>query len=276
MTLYQTFAGVFLFFALSKTVGYMALPTNFLIGLGLLGAILLLTRFARLGRRFMVAAILLLAICAFSPLANFLVYPLEQRFPKWDSSRGAPDGIIVLGGPIDADLSAAQGVPVIAAAADRLIAAATLAHRFPDARLVYTGGSPNLISNDAKEADYATGLLQGLGIPKSRLTMERLSRNTEENAEFSKQIVAPKPGERWLLITSAYHMPRSMALFRRAGFAVEAYPVDWKVGTREDLFNCYARGSEGLQLVDTAAREWLGLIAYRITGKIDTLLPGPY
>jgi len=276
MTLYQTFAGVFLFFALSKTIGNMALPTNFLIGLGLLGAILLLTRFARSGRRLMVAAFFLLAVCAFSPLANFLVYPLEQRFPKWDSSRGAPDGIIVLGGPIDADLSAAQGVPVIVAAADRLIAAATLAHRYPDARLVYTGGSPNLISNDAKEADYATALFQGLGIPKSRLTMERLSRNTEENAEFSKQIAAPKPGERWLLVTSAYHMPRSMGLFRKAGFAVEAYPVDWKVGTREDLFNWHVRGNEGLQLVDSAAREWLGLIAYRITGKIDTLLPGPY
>ena len=67
---------------ISKTVGYMLLPSNFLIGLGLFGAILLLTRFARLGRRLMATALVLLAICAFSPLANFLLYPLEQRFPK--------------------------------------------------------------------------------------------------------------------------------------------------------------------------------------------------
>jgi uncharacterized SAM-binding protein YcdF (DUF218 family) len=104
-------------FALSKTVGYLLLPSNFLIGLGLFGALLLLTRFARAGRRLMVAALVLLAICAYSPLANFLLYPLEQRFPKWDSSRGDPDGIIVLGGPLDADMSAAHGVPVIAGAA---------------------------------------------------------------------------------------------------------------------------------------------------------------
>lgn len=265
-----------MFFVLSKTVGHLLLPTNFLIGLGLLGAILLLTRFARAGRRLMATALVLLAICAFSPLGNFLIHPLEQRFPKWDNSRGGePDGIIVLGGPIDADLSAAHGVPVIAAASDRIIGGATLAHRYPNARLIYTGGSANLISNDAKEADWATALFQGLGIPKSRLIMERQSRNTRENAEFSKQIVKPKPGERWLLVTSAYHMPRAMGLFRNAGFAVEAYPVDWKTGSREDLFRYFVIADDGLQLVDTGVREWLGLIAYRIAGDTDALLPGP-
>lgn len=264
-----------MFFVLSKTIGYLLLPTNLLIGIGLVGAILMFTRFASLGRKLVILAVVLLVICGLSPLGKILLYPLEQRFPKWDSSRGEPDGIIVLGGPLDADLSAAHGVPVIAGAADRIIGAATLANRYPKARLVYTGGSPNLISNDAKEADYATALLQGLGIPKSRLTMERQSRNTRENAEFSKEIVKPKPGERWLLVTSAYHMPRSIGLFRKAGFAVEAYPVDWKVGAREDLFKYYVVANDGLQLVDIGVREWLGLIAYRISGGTDALLPGP-
>ena len=264
-----------MFFAASKTVGYFLLPSNFLIGLGLFGAILLLTRFERAGRRLMVAAFVLLAICAYSPLANFLLYPLESRFPKWDTSRGEPDGIIVLGGPLDADLSAAHGVPVISGSADRIIGAVALALRYPKARIVYTGGSPNLLHNDAKEADYATALFQALGIPKSRLTMERQSRNTKENAEFSRQVAMPKPGERWLLVTSAYHMPRSIGLFRKAGFAVEAYPVDWKVGTTEDLFKYYVVADGGLYLVDIAAREWLGLIAYRITGGTDALLPAP-
>ena len=264
-----------MFFLLSKTVGNMVAPANFLIGLGLLGAILLLTRFATLGRRLMVTALVLLAICAFSPLANFVLYPLEQRFPKWDSSRGDPDGIIVLGGSLDADLSAAHGVTVISGAADRIVSAATLAHRYPNARLVYTGGSPNVLNNDAKEADYATALFQGLGIAKSRLTMERLSRNTRENAEFTRDLVKPKPGERWLLVTSAYHMPRSMGLFRKAGFPVEAYPADWKVGTKEDLLKYYVNANAGLARIDLGAREWLGLIANRLTGKSDTLLPGP-
>jgi len=264
-----------LFFLLAKTIGNMVAPANFLIGLGLLGVILLLTRFATLGRRLMATALVLLAICGFSPLANFVLYPLEQRFPKWDSSRGDPDGIIVLGGSLDADLSAAHGVTVISGAADRIVSAATLAHRYPNARLVYTGGSPNVLNNDAKEADYATGLFQGLGIAKSRLTMERLSRNTVENAEFTRDLVKPKPGERWLLVTSAYHMPRSMGLFRKAGFPVEAYPVDWKVGTEEDLLKYYVNANAGLGRIDLGAREWLGLIANRLTGKSDTLLPGP-
>ena len=264
-----------MFFLLAKTIGNMVAPANFLIGLGLLGAILLLTRFATLGRRLMVTALVLLAICGFSPLANFVLYPLEQRFPKWDSSRGDPDGIIVLGGSLDADLSAAHGVTVISGAADRIVSTATLAHRYPNARLVYTGGSPNVLNNDAKEADYATALFQGLGIAKSRLTMERLSRNTRENAEFTRDIVKPKPGERWLLVTSAFHMPRSMGLFRQAGFPVEAYPVDWKIGTKEDLLKYYVNANAGLGRIDLGAREWLGLIANRLTGKSDTLLPGP-
>jgi uncharacterized SAM-binding protein YcdF (DUF218 family) len=264
-----------LFFAISKTVGYLGIPSTFLIGIGLVGAVLLLTRFARFGRRLMAVALVLLAICGFSPLGNFVLYPLEQRFPKWDDSRGAPDGIIVLGGSLHVDLSVAHGVPVISGAADRIIGAAMLAHRYPGARIVYTGGSSKLISGDAREADYATVLFQRLGIAKSRLTMERQSRNTRENAEFSKEIVKPRPGERWLLVTSAYHMPRSMGLFRKAGFPVEAYPVDWKVGGKADLFLFYVTASDGLQLVDIGVREWLGLIAYRMAGYTDALLPGP-
>jgi uncharacterized SAM-binding protein YcdF (DUF218 family) len=264
-----------LFFAISKTLGVMALPSNFMIGLGLFGIILLMTRFRRFGRGLMVTSLLLLAICAWSPLGKLLLYPLETRFPPWDAGKGAPDGIIVLGGPIDADLSVAHGKAVVVASGDRIIAGAVLAHRFPNARLLYTGGSPNLVANDAKEADYATGLFEGLGIARSRLLMERASRNTLENAEFSKAMVNPKPGERWVMVTSAYHMPRSVGLFRKAGFEVEAYPVDWKLGKDSDLFTLDSIAGDGLGRVDPAVREWMGLIAYRLTGKTDALLPGP-
>jgi uncharacterized SAM-binding protein YcdF (DUF218 family) len=264
-----------LFFVLSKTVGVMLLPTNFLIVLGLAGALLLPSRFAALGRKLLVVSIVLLAICAYSPLGNILLYPLEQQFPPWDATRGAPDGIIVLGGAIEADLSVAHGVPVTKSAADRMIAAAALARRYPDARIVFTGGSANLISNDAKEADYASEIFADLGISKARMIMERLSRNTHENAEFSKAVAAPKAGERWLLVTSAFHMPRSIGIFRKAGFGVEAYPVDWRVGGPGDLLSFTIFAGDGLGRTDTGLREWLGLIAYRMTGKTGELLPGP-
>jgi uncharacterized SAM-binding protein YcdF (DUF218 family) len=264
-----------LFFVLSKTLGVMLLPTNFLIGVGLFGAILLATRFTSLGRKLLIASVVLLAICGFSPLGKLVLYPLESRFPPWDAARGAPDGIVVLGGSIDPDLSAAHGLPVFKGAVDRVIAVAALAHRYPNARIIFSGGSGNLISGDAREADYASAVFESLGVPKQRLTMERRSRNTQENAEFSKAIAAPKSGERWLLVTSAYHMPRSVGLFRKAGFAVEPYPVDWRVGGRADILTLSSLSSEGLDRVDTGIREWMGLAAYWISGKTRELFPGP-
>ncbi|WP_407174799.1 YdcF family protein [Bradyrhizobium sp. STM 3562] len=264
-----------MFFVLSKTIGIALLPTNFLIGIGVLGLLLLLTRFASAGRALVVLTILLLALCGFSPLGNVLLYPLESRFPAWDARRGAPDGIVILGGPIDSDISAARAAPVVRSAADRIIAGAALARKYPNARIVFTGGSPNLISNDAREADYAAMVFDSLGIERSRLIFERRSRNTFENAEFSKAVAAPKPGERWLLVTSAYHMPRAIGLFRKAGFVVEPYPVDWHLGGPADLIAFSALAAEGLALTDLAMREWIGLIGYRLTGKTDDLLPGP-
>ena len=264
-----------LFFVLSKTLGILLLPTDFLIFVGIAGAILLGTRFARLGRRLMVVSLLLFAICGFSPLGSWLLFPLESRFPAWDAARGAPDGIVVLGGSIDADVSAARGVAVVRGAADRIVAAAALARQYPDARIVFTGGSSNLIENDPREADYAAEIFERLGVRRERLTIERRSRNTEENVEFTKAIAAPKNGERWLLVTSAYHMPRSVGLFRKAGFAVEPYPVDWRVGSRADLLQFSAVAIEGLQRTGLAVHEWIGLLAYRLSGKTSQLLPGP-
>jgi len=264
-----------LFFVLSKTAGVAVLPTNLLLGLGLLGALLLLTRHARMGRKLILLSIVSLSIFAFSPLGNLLLYPLESRFPAWSAKTGAPDGIIILGGPIDADVSAAHGRPVIKSAGDRIVAGAALARQYPRARIIFTGGSANLLLNDAREADYAAAVFDSLGIDRSRLTIERNARNTSENAKFSKALAMPKPGERWVLVTSAAHMPRAMGLFRKIGFAVEPYPVDWRTGGFSDIFRFTPFAAEGLARTDLAMREWLGLVAYRLTGKIDDLLPGP-
>lgn len=263
-----------MFFVLSKTVGIILMPTNLLVLLGILGVLLLATRFASFGRKLLIASILLIAICGFSPLGNLLLYPLEHRFPPWDGVRGAPDGIVVLGGPIDADLSVAHDTPVISSAPDRIVAAAELARKYPNARIVFSGGSANLISNDAKEADFAVEIFEALGIDRSRLILERRSRNTYENAVFSKALVVPKSSERWLLVTSAFHMPRAVGLFRKAGFVVEPYPVDWRVGTGADVLSL-SQAAGGLARTDTAIREWIGLLAYRLVGRTDALFPGP-
>jgi uncharacterized SAM-binding protein YcdF (DUF218 family) len=264
------------FFFLSKTLGIILLPVNLLVIAGVVGAVLLFTRWARQGRLVVIVCAVLLALAGFSPIGKLLLYPLEQRFPPWDEARGAPDGIIVLGGAIAPNLSAAKGRAILSRAADRIVAAAALARRYPNAKIVFSGGNANLVSDtSAKEADYALAVFESLGIDKSRLTMERQSRNTLENAEFSKAIASPKTGERWLLVTSAFHMPRAIGLFRRAGFNVEPYPVDWRVAGGVDLLKFSPVSIEGLEHVDIAAREWMGLAAYWATGKIDTPLPGP-
>ena len=264
-----------MFFVISKTLGVMLLPTNFMVGLGVVGVTLLATRFWRLGRGLMITSLSLLAICGWSPLGKLLLYPLETRFPAWDPAKGAPDGIIVLGGALDADLSMAHGTAVIVSSGDRVVASAALAHRYPQARVLYTGGSANLLSNDAKEADFVADLFESLGVARSRLLLERQSRNTRENAEFSRTLANPKPGERWLMVTSAFHMPRAVGLFRKAGFVVEAHPVDWKLGKSTDRFIFSKLASDGLSRTDLAFREWIGLFAYWVTGGTDALLPAP-
>jgi len=264
-----------LFFVLSKTIGIALLPSNFLILIGLAGAILLATRRARLGRKLLIASVVLIAVCGFSPLGNLLLYPLEARFPQWDPARGAPDGIVVLGGAIDADLSVSHGRAVYSRAADRVVEAAALARQYPKARVIYSGGSGNLIDADAREADYAADIFERLGVARDRLTMERGSRNTQENAEFSRQLAAPKSGERWLLLTSAFHMPRSVGVFRKAGFAVEPCPVDWRTGGPGDLWTFSPYALDGMQRTQIAVREYLGLLFYRIGGRTSELFPGP-
>jgi uncharacterized SAM-binding protein YcdF (DUF218 family) len=156
-----------------------------------------------------------------------------------------------------------------------MLAPAELARRYPNARIVFTGGTANLVSTEAREADYSAPIFESLGIPKERLILERDSRNTWENAIFTKQLVNPKPGERWLLVTSAFHMPRSMGIFRKAGFDVEAYPVDWRMGGRDELFAFTRNGADGLGRTDVAVREWIGLLTYRLMGRTSELLPGP-
>jgi len=264
------------FFFLSKTLGVLLLPSNLLIAVGIVGLLLLLTRFVALGRKLVAACVLLMAVCGFSPIGKLLLYPLESRFPPWDAAQGAPDGIVVLGGAIEPNLSAVHGAAVFGPSIDRIIAAVELAHRYPNARLVFTGGNASLGSdNGAREADFALPVLESFGLSKDRLIMERRSRNTEENAEFSKALVAPKSGERWLLVTSAYHMARAVGIFRKVGFAVEPYPVDWRLGGRDDVLKFSRFFLGGLGRIDTASREWLGLIAYWISGKTSEFLPGP-
>jgi uncharacterized SAM-binding protein YcdF (DUF218 family) len=264
-----------MFFVLSKVLGFFAIPSNLIVSIGILGVLLLPTRFKRTGRGLAVASLLILAVLGLSPVGNVLIIPLEQRFPAWDAARGAPDGIIVLGGMITPDVSAARSEVALNESAERLTVAVELARRYPNARVLFSGGSGALLFSEGNEAEFAGRLLQSFGIAPGRVLLEQRARNTVENAAYSKAMAQPKPGERWLLVTSAFHMPRSIGVFRQAGFAVEAFPVDWRTRGGEDVRRPFATMGDGLRRTDTAVREWVGLAVYRLTGKSSELFPRP-
>jgi uncharacterized SAM-binding protein YcdF (DUF218 family) len=249
-----------MFFLISKTIGVMLIPSNFLIIVGSVGLILICIRCQSLGRKLLVVCVAGFVFCGFSPIGDLLLHPIETRFPAWNPKNGAPDGIVVLGGGID-----------------RIIAAAKLARRYPEARIVYSGGNSSLIrtDDDVTEADVAEPIFVDLGLARDRLLLDRQSRNTQENAVLSKAIAAPKSGERWLLVTSAYHMPRSIGIFRKVGFAVEPYPVNSKTGEWPDFLVFNFSFLDRVARTDIAAREWIGLLAYRLTGRTSELLPSP-
>ena len=261
-----------MFFAASKILGFFALPSNVLMLLALAGVALVFTQRRRLGQGLLIVSLLSLAIAGWSPLGNWLMTTLEDRFSAWDESRGAPYGIIVLGGAISPDVSASRGSAALNESAERMTAVAALARRYPEARIVFTGGSGRLLGG-AAEADFVLPLWESFGIGRERVTLENRSRNTSENARFTREIVQPKEGERWLLVTSAYHMPRSVGVFRREGFAVEAYPVDWRTRGATDALAPFAALSAGLARTDAAVHEWAGLFAYRLTGRSSEVLP---
>jgi uncharacterized SAM-binding protein YcdF (DUF218 family) len=263
------------FFVLSKTIGYLVVPSNVMMALGLIGLLLLFTRFSRLASWLIVTSLVLIALVGYSPLGRILLLPLEDRFPLWDASRGAPDGIVVLGGSISPEISEARDVVALNNSAERLTAAAGLAQRYPNARIIFTGGTGSLDPKAPLEAPLAVREFVALGVAHDRITAEEQSRNTIENAVFSRLLADPKPGERWLLVTSASHMPRAIAAFRAAGFAVEAYPVDWRTRGRSDEAEPFGSLAGGLAMTDYAVHEWVGLAVYWLTGKTSELFPAP-
>jgi uncharacterized SAM-binding protein YcdF (DUF218 family) len=269
-----------MFFYLAKAVWFLLQPSTLIALLIGYGANLIWTGWARWGRRFVTIGAILLLIAGLSPLGNALILPLEDRFPRSDlDAPPPPTGFIILGGAEDRLVGTARNVPALNEAAERLVEAAILARRFPEAKIAFSGGDAGVLYKTGSEAEGAESLLNALGVPRDRLILEAKSRDTYENAVFLKKELAKRgelgPGKRWLLVTSAYHMPRAIGAFRQAGFDVEAWPVDYRTRGRADLTRPFDKVSEGLRRVDVASREWVGLLAYRLTGRSDALFPAP-
>jgi uncharacterized SAM-binding protein YcdF (DUF218 family) len=256
---------------LSKIFWRLVEPDLLLLWLVSIGLVLATTRrWARSGIRIAATGALLLLAVAFLPVGEWLIAPLENRFPEPRALPGHVDGIVVLGGALDPERSAVHGIPSLNAEAERMTTFVKLARAYPTAKLVFTGGSASIFSDRPREADAAKTLFADLGLDTSQIIFERDSRNTYENAISSKTLAAPTSGETWILVTSAFHMPRAVGIFRQAGWPVVAWPVAFKTG------HGYDPSLAGhLKNLDLALHEWTGLIAYRLLRRTDTLFPGP-
>ena len=260
-----------MFFYAGKILWLLLQPSMLIMLAVVGGGVAMLRGRTRLGSRLLVPGVAGLLVFGVSPLSYVLVAVLEARFPRPDLANSGPiAGIIILGGAANADAWPQTELASLNEAAERMTEGAALALRLREVPVVFTGGNGNLVLDVPPEADVARRLLVALGIEERRIVLESRSRTTFENAIFTKAILNPKPGDRWLLITSAWHMPRSVGCFRKAGFDVTAWPVDYRAA---GAFGLDLNFVEGLRRTDNVFREYAGLLAYYLSGRTSALLP---
>jgi uncharacterized SAM-binding protein YcdF (DUF218 family) len=233
----------------SKVFWLIAAPTNALVLISAIAAFWAVLRRPNRVAWLATAVACGLVVGTFTPVGVALTVPLEYRFAfSRSDSQAPPDGIILLGGV------GFEGIWTLAA----------LSQDYPKARLIFSGFGP---------AQFK--LFAQLGSDPARVIyIEPRPRTTSEDAFYAAMLLKPKPSERWVLVTSASHMPRAVGCFRTAGFQVEPYSVEFTTDQRHP-FTGFTSGSGALSQLDTAAKEWIGLIAYRLMGKTDALFPGP-
>jgi uncharacterized SAM-binding protein YcdF (DUF218 family) len=257
-----------LFFLASKTLGVVARAETWALVLMALALFALWRgrrRLAGWSLGLLFGATLALTLL---PLGDLLLEPLEARHPAAPDLQRV-DGIIVLGGAETPGAYRRWGGPQLNEAGERLIEGVMLANRFPEARLVFTGGSASVGRADDTTApsDMARDMWLALGIAPDRIVVEQASRNTAENARLTHALVQPRPGQVWVLVTSAFHMPRAHDTFQRAGWqGIVAWPVDFRSGDLAELRGIW-RLDRNLLGLNLAAKEYFGMLAYGITGR---------
>jgi uncharacterized SAM-binding protein YcdF (DUF218 family) len=248
-------------------------PGNLLMLCLLGGVLFFLVSRGRRGKVLVGISLLGFLVLAVAPIGPAMVLALEERFPRPQLPERI-DGILVLGGAVDPALSLSYGETVFGSAVARVLAGIALARRYPEAKLALIGGEGGFVPVGLPESRATSGFVLEQGIVPERVILEERSRSTHENAVDAKELIRPAPGATWILITSAYHMPRSIASFDAVGWPVIPYPVDYRIDPRTGLranFNLL----DGLSAATLASKEWAGLLGYRLMGWTRQLFPEP-
>jgi uncharacterized SAM-binding protein YcdF (DUF218 family) len=247
-------------------------PGNLLLLCLLAGILGLLFSRPRRGEVLIGLSALGFLLLAVAPIGAALLLMLEQRFPRPAVLPERIDGILALGGAVDPRLSASYGETAFNSSVGRVLAGFALARRHPEAKLALIGGEGELFPTGFAEARATENFALEEGIAPARIILEERSRSTHENAVYAKEMIRPQPGETWVLVTSAFHMPRAVASFGAVGWPVIPYPADYRVDPQTGLrpsFNLLG----GLGAITLAGKEWAGLIGYRLMGWTRELFP---
>jgi uncharacterized SAM-binding protein YcdF (DUF218 family) len=258
-------------FVLSKIFDTVLLAGNLLLLLLVLGVLLSAFGARRAGWGLVVTVTILGVAIAVLPVASWVGAPLEERFPQPLLPQRI-DGIVLLGGAVSIGLTLAHHQVALNEMADRITETLALAERYRDAKVLISGGDAALVPRGLTEAQATRTLLVADGLDAGRIVIEDRSRNTYDNALESKAVANPQPGQVWVLVTSANHMPRAVGCFRAVGFDVIPYPVDYATGPDHELHLDLA-GS--LRALGWEIHEWIGLVVYRVEGRTDALFPAP-
>jgi len=261
-------------FYASKIFWFFVQPISLTVTLLALSLIFQLLAWRRLALVSTFCALVLIGMSSLTTIGGVMMGPLEARFERPSPPPERVDGIIVLGGSFEARVSGARGGYEFNEGADRFVEAAALARTYPQARILVSGGNAHLFDALPGDAELAPLFFERMGVEPARLILEGQSRNTVENVAESMRLAQPRPGEVWLLVTSAFHMPRSVGLFRKAGWDVVPWPADYRAAGRDGLGSC-DEFNRCLALTNVALREWIGLIAYWAMGRIDEPFPAP-
>lgn len=227
----------------------------------------------RAGSLLSALAALILFVTLFTSTGALLLQTLEDRIARAEMPASGPGCIIMLGGGIEAEVIAARGGFEMNQAGDRFIETLRLARLHPDARILVSGGDGSFSGSYAGDAEVSMRFFEAFGVDPGRLIRETDSRTTFENATNTGALLAENDLGPCLLVTSAFHMPRSVGLFRKMGIEVLPWATDYRTSGRAGLSLDFTQPSTNAQLTTTALREWTGLFVYYLTGRTHALFP---
>ena len=249
-----------MFFDASKVLWFVFAPSHLLVWLSVTSVALLFLERPRAGRTLAAVSTALFLICGVFPLGIWVVRPLEDRYPRpvWPSH---VDGVLILSGGLDPDVLASRHVPAREASEPRIVGGVELARRYPRAQIIFSGGSGRLWSDRRPETQVARYVFNQLGLTGSRVVFESRSRDTWENLQFSWRLAQPKPGQVWILATSAEHLPRAVEAAKAIHWNMVPWPTDYL--TTPGRLGGFFQVPDNLSLLDSGVHEWVGLLAYR-------------